>query len=87
VSNGKYEAWCERTDRPTRFEGRTHLAAIKTAHRACGNIGALLDFNSWLLSRGLKPFNTGKTWVLNIPRALDDKLTAQPTPVEAGETY
>lgn len=73
--------------RPTGFAGRTHLAAVKAAHKACG-VGTLLEFNTWLLSLGLKPFLRGRhCWALNIPRGFDDKLTARPIPPSGAGTY
>ena len=82
------EAWRERLDRPTRFEGPTPAAAIKAAWKACA-IGTQARFESWLLSLGLKPFSTGRGWILIVPgpEVPLHKLTARPITPDGKNTY
>lgn len=81
-----FESWREHLGRPTCFEGITASVAVKAAHKASG-ISTPADFNAWLDAHGLKPFNTGRSWVLIVPRGSGRKLTARPIPSDGSETY
>lgn len=80
------EEWRTSATTSQRYIGSTAAEAIAASHAACG-VGTLEEFKAWLDGHGLRPFDTGRGYVINIPHAPAHKLTAQPIPSDGSETY